>query len=97
MSGKKAGTGEKGSRSRRARRGLLLAGLLAGWLIWLWGGGALADMNRLIPYYSWGSGGGTEVGAKELGVSRDAKLPVYGAPFEEAWRGAGGRAAVSAA
>ena len=97
MSGKKAGTGEKGSRSRRARRGLLLAGLLAGWLIWLWAGAASADMNRLIPYYSWGSGGGTEVGAKELGVSRDAKLPVYGAPFEEAWRGAGGRAAVSAA
>ena len=94
MSGKKAGTGEKGSRSRR---GLLLAGLLAGWLIWLWAGAASADMNRLIPYYSWGSGGGTEVGAKELGVSRDAKLPVYGAPFEEAWRGAGGRAAVSAA
>ena len=97
MSGKKAGTGEKGSRSRRARRGLLLAGLLAGWLIWLWAGAASADMNRLIPYYSWGSGGGTEVGAKKLGVSRDAKLPVYGAPFEEAWRGAGGRAAVSAA
>ena len=36
-----------------------------------------------------------EVNWKTLGVKKGAKLPVFSAPFEEAWRGAKGKAAVS--
>ena len=32
---------------------------------------------------------------KDLNVSRDTKLPVYSAPFDDAWRGAKGKASVS--
>ncbi len=32
---------------------------------------------------------------RDMNVSRDTKLPVYSAPFEDAWRGAGGKAAVN--
>ena len=36
-----------------------------------------------------------QVNWKTLGVGKGTTLPVYGAPFEDAWRGAAGRAAVS--
>ena len=31
---------------------------------------------------------------QEMNVPRGTKLPVYSAPYEDAWRGAGGKAAV---
>ena len=39
----------------------------------------------------------TEVDREELGVKKGTKFPVYGAPFDDAWRGAKGKAAVSVA
>ena len=39
----------------------------------------------------------TEVDREELGVKKGTKFPVYGAPFDDAWRGAKSKAAVSVA
>ena len=52
---------------------------------------ACAD-GLLFPMYPEKA---TEVDRAALGVKKGTKLPVYSAPFDDAWRGAKGKAAVS--
>ena len=49
-----------------------------------------ADLGMLDPYES-----GITVSWQEMNVPKDTKLPVYSAPYEDAWRGAKGKASVS--
>ena len=58
---------------------------------------ACAQMkNRLIPY-NWDRGWkGVEVDWRSLNVAPKTTFPVFGAPFEDAWRAKEGKACVSA-
>ena len=76
----------KGKRSGAWRFALLLVLMLL--LLWAGTGhAALEDTNMWLR--------GTDATWQTLGVKKGTKLPVYSAPFEEAWRGAKGKAAVS--
>ena len=50
----------------------------------------MADLGMLDPYENC-----ITVSWQEMNVPKDTKLPVYSAPYEDAWRGAKGKASVS--
>ncbi len=63
-----------------------------------WPAAARAE-EELLPSYTSDALGyqGHQMTWKELGVEKTAKLAVFSAPFEDSWRGAKGKASVSAA
>ena len=64
---------------------VLIAGILAI--------GAAAGEVAMYAEDFWS--GAVKVGWQELNTKKNAKLPVFSAPFEDAWRGAKGKASVS--
>ncbi len=53
---------------------------------------AAEGLSSLDQYYDWQA---VSLDWQGFGLSKKTKLPVYSAPFEDAWRGAKGKAAVS--
>ena len=57
---------------------------------------ARAESGAGIGMYDPCGNDGIQVNWRDLHIAKNVKLPVYSAPFEDSWRGAKGKAAVSA-